>query len=35
MLELDIPSWKATGEGTARLREYIYPALIGLGQEGD
>ncbi len=33
MLELDIPSWAKAGEGTARLREYLYPALIGLGHE--
>jgi phosphohistidine phosphatase len=35
MLELDISSWKEADEGTARLREYIYPALIGLGKEED
>ncbi len=32
MLELDIPSWEKTGAGKARLREYLYPALIGLGK---
>jgi phosphohistidine phosphatase len=35
MLELDIESWEKTDAGKARLREYIYPALIGLGKEVD
>jgi len=35
MLELDISSWPKAGEGTARLREYLYPALIGLGKDDD
>jgi phosphohistidine phosphatase len=34
MLELDIESWEKTDAGKAKLREYIYPALIGLGKEG-
>lgn len=35
MLELDLQSWREAGEGKARLREYLYPALVGLGHEGD
>lgn len=33
MLELDIASWGKADTGTAKLREYIYPALIGLGKD--
>ena len=33
MLELDLDSWEKTDAGKAKLREYIYPALIGLGKE--
>jgi phosphohistidine phosphatase len=33
MLELDIPSWSGADMGRATLREYIYPALIGLTKE--
>ena len=35
MLELDIPSWEKAGAGKAKLREYIYPALIGFGKDAD
>lgn len=35
MLELNISSWEKTDAGKARLREYIYPALIGLGKDAD
>jgi phosphohistidine phosphatase len=35
MLELDIASWQQADEGKARLREYVYPTLIGLGKEED
>lgn len=31
MLELDIASWEMADAGKAKLREYLYPALIGLG----
>lgn len=34
MLELDAESWQKTDEGKGRLREYLYPAIVGLG-EGD
>lgn len=33
MLELDIPSWTKADMGRAKLREYIYPALIGLSKD--
>ena len=33
MLELKIPSWEKAAEGKATLREYIYPALIGLKKD--
>lgn len=33
MLELDIPSWSKADMGKATLREYIYPALIGLNKD--
>jgi len=33
MLELDIESWERTDAGKAKLREFLYPALIGLGKE--
>ncbi len=35
MLELDISSWEMTGTYKAKLREYLYPALIGLGKDED
>ena len=35
MLELDIASWEKTAAGKARLREYLYPALIGPGKDGE
>ena len=35
MLELDITSWQKADAGKARLREYLYPALIGLGKENE
>ena len=33
MLELDIPSWDKLDAGKGKLREYLYPALIGLTKE--
>lgn len=35
MLELDIASWETADQGKAKLREYLYPALIGLGKEAE
>ena len=35
MLELDIRSWASADMGTAKLREFISPALIGLGKDDD
>ncbi len=33
MLELDIPVWASADMGKAKLREYLYPALIGLEKD--
>ena len=35
MLELDVTSWAAVTQSTARLREYFYPAQIGAGKGCD
>ena len=35
MLALDIPSWTKADMGKAKLREYLYPALIGLGKDDE
>jgi phosphohistidine phosphatase len=33
MIELDLRSWSEVGMGHGRLRDYIYPELIGLGKD--
>jgi len=33
MLEVEVPSWTKVNMGKGKLREYIYPALIGRGGE--
>lgn len=32
MLDLKITSWQKAGAGTASLKEYLYPSLIGMGK---